>query len=225
MSRTTRTRNLLGSAAVVALAGAGIGLAAAPASAADVSTWDALANCESGGNWAIDTGNGYSGGLQFSPSTWAANGGTGSAANASKGEQIAVAERVLASQGWGAWPSCSAQLGLSGTTGAAPAPAPAPAAAPEAAPAPATSSSTGSTSEAPVAATPAAPVAPAVPEIAAVESSGETYTVEAGDSLDLISADLDIEGGWTRLAGANLDTVTDPDVITVGQVLELPVAP
>ncbi|MCJ0702501.1 transglycosylase family protein, partial [Frigoribacterium faeni] len=113
-----KTRGLLGTAAVVALAGAGIGLAAAPASAADVATWDALAQCESGGNWSIDTGNGYSGGLQFSPSTWAANGGTGSAANASKSEQIAVAERVLASQGWGAWPSCSSQLGLSGTSGA-----------------------------------------------------------------------------------------------------------
>lgn len=73
--------------------------------------WDALAQCESGGNWGIDTGNGYSGGLQFSPSTWQAYGGSGSAANASREEQIAVAERVLAGQGWGAWPSCSSQLG------------------------------------------------------------------------------------------------------------------
>jgi len=76
------------------------------------SVWDRLAQCESGGNWAINTGNGYSGGLQFSPGTWQANGGSGSASNASRAEQIRVAQRVLASQGWGAWPSCSAGLGL-----------------------------------------------------------------------------------------------------------------
>jgi len=74
--------------------------------------WDRLAQCESGGNWAVNTGNGYSGGLQFSSGTWQANGGSGSASNASRAEQIRVAQRVLASQGWGAWPSCSARLGL-----------------------------------------------------------------------------------------------------------------
>jgi LysM repeat protein len=74
--------------------------------------WDRLARCESGGNWGINTGNGYSGGLQFAPGTWAANGGTGSAHNASRAEQIRVAERVRASQGWGAWPACSSKLGL-----------------------------------------------------------------------------------------------------------------
>jgi LysM repeat protein len=76
------------------------------------SVWDRLAQCESGGNWGINTGNGYSGGLQFAPGTWAANGGSGSAHNASRAEQIRVAERVLASQGWGAWPACSSKLGL-----------------------------------------------------------------------------------------------------------------
>jgi LysM repeat protein len=74
--------------------------------------WDRLAQCESGGNWGINTGNGYSGGLQFSQGTWSANGGSGSANNASRAEQIRVAERVRASQGWGAWPACSAKLGL-----------------------------------------------------------------------------------------------------------------
>jgi LysM repeat protein len=74
--------------------------------------WDRLAQCESGGNWGTNTGNGYSGGLQFAPGTWRANGGTGSAHNASRAEQIQVAERVRASQGWGAWPSCSSSLGL-----------------------------------------------------------------------------------------------------------------
>ena len=83
--------------------------AAAPAGG---SVWDRLAQCESGGNWGISTGNGYSGGLQFAQGTWAANGGSGSAHNASRAEQIRVAERVRASQGWGAWPACSAKLGL-----------------------------------------------------------------------------------------------------------------
>jgi hypothetical protein len=68
--------------------------------------WDAIASCESGGNWAISTGNGYSGGLQFTPSTWHANGGSGSPNGASREEQIRVAENVLHSQGIGAWPVC-----------------------------------------------------------------------------------------------------------------------
>ena len=74
--------------------------------------WDRLAQCESGGNWGTNTGNGYAGGLQFSQGTWAANGGSGSAHNASRAEQIRVAERVRGSQGWGAWPACSSKLGL-----------------------------------------------------------------------------------------------------------------
>jgi resuscitation-promoting factor RpfE len=68
--------------------------------------WDAIAACESGGNWAINTGNGFSGGLQFTPSTWRANGGSGSANGASREEQIRVAENVLHTQGIGAWPVC-----------------------------------------------------------------------------------------------------------------------
>jgi resuscitation-promoting factor RpfE len=68
--------------------------------------WDAIAQCESGGNWAISTGNGYGGGLQFTSGTWHANGGSGSPASASREEQIRVAENVLHSQGIGAWPVC-----------------------------------------------------------------------------------------------------------------------
>jgi nucleoid-associated protein YgaU len=81
---------------------------AAPAQASDVN-WDAIASCESGGNWGINTGNGYSGGLQFSRSTWAAHGGrkyARTAGQASRTEQIRVAERVLRGQGIGAWPTC-----------------------------------------------------------------------------------------------------------------------
>lgn len=76
------------------------------------SVWDQLAQCESGGNWAINTGNGYYGGLQFAQSSWTAAGGSGSPADASREEQIRVAENLLAMQGWGAWPACSSQLGL-----------------------------------------------------------------------------------------------------------------
>lgn len=89
--------------------------ATASAPAAGYGVWDQLAQCESGGNWAIDTGNGFSGGLQFTDSTWAAYGGTEYAPRASQAtreQQIAVAERVQAGQGWGAWPACTASMGL-----------------------------------------------------------------------------------------------------------------
>ncbi len=78
---------------------------ASNAAAAPASVWDRVAQCASGGNW--NTGNGSYGGLHFSASTWRAYGGSGSAAHASREQQIAVAERVLAAQGWGAWPVCS----------------------------------------------------------------------------------------------------------------------
>src|SRR5271165_3269110 len=79
---------------------------AKPAGKAYSVNWDAIAACESGGNWGISTGNGYSGGLQFTPSTWRANGGSGSPNGSSRAEQIRVAENVLHSQGIGAWPVC-----------------------------------------------------------------------------------------------------------------------
>jgi resuscitation-promoting factor RpfA len=88
----------------------------APAAQAGTgSAWDRLAQCESGGNWKINTGNGYYGGIQFNPTTWRAFGGSGMPHQASKAQQIAVAERVLAKQGWNAWPACSRKLGLHGT--------------------------------------------------------------------------------------------------------------
>jgi resuscitation-promoting factor RpfA len=87
---------------------------AGTANAAPDSAWDKLAQCESGGNWKINTGNGYYGGLQFNPTTWRAFGGSGLPHHASREEQIAVAERTLAVQGWKAWPSCSRKMGLRG---------------------------------------------------------------------------------------------------------------
>ena len=84
-------------------------------SVANGSVWDSLAQCEAGGNWAINTGNGFSGGLQFTPSTWLAYGGGQYAPQAhlaTREQQIAVASKVQAGQGWGAWPACTAKLGL-----------------------------------------------------------------------------------------------------------------
>lgn len=85
---------------------------AAPNYAAGSTVWDQLARCESGGNWSINTGNGYYGGLQFSLGSWQGVGGSGLPSNASREEQIMRAELLLARQGWGAWPACSAKLGL-----------------------------------------------------------------------------------------------------------------
>jgi resuscitation-promoting factor RpfA len=206
---------------VAAISAAGLALSATAANATSTSTWDALAQCESSGNWAINTGNGFAGGLQFTPSTWAAYGGTGSAANASREQQIAVAERVQAAQGWGAWPSCSAKLGLSGGATGAVQSVPVQAAPVQAAP----------VQSAPVQAAPvqSAPLqsasvtqAPAGKHATAVALSGETYTLQAGDTLSKVAEKLGIEGGWQRLADANLDTIANPNLVFAGQVIQLP---
>ncbi|MFN2561639.1 MAG: transglycosylase family protein, partial [Jatrophihabitans sp.] len=117
MARSIRLPAVLArlSATATAAALGWVALMAGTAGAATVATWDKLAGCESGGNWSSNTGNGYYGGLQFSNSTWLAYGGGTYAARAdlaSRSEQILIAEKVLDAQGWGAWPSCSAALGL-----------------------------------------------------------------------------------------------------------------
>jgi resuscitation-promoting factor RpfA len=200
---------------LAAVSAAGLALSATAANAATpTSTWDALAQCESGGNWSINTGNGFSGGLQFTPSTWAAYGGTGSPENASREQQIAVAERVQASQGWGAWPSCSSQLGLSGGGGAPVQSAPVQAAPVQAAPVQSVQ-----VQSAPVQ---SAPVQQAPRHATSVALSGETYTLQAGDTLSIVAQKLGIQGGWQHLADANLDTITDPNLVFEGQVIQLP---
>jgi murein DD-endopeptidase MepM/ murein hydrolase activator NlpD len=95
--------------------GAAITLALEAAAEQRTGVWDSLASCESGGDWGANTGNGYSGGLQFHPGTWLAHGGADfapAAHLATREEQVAIAERVLITQGWRAWPACSALLGL-----------------------------------------------------------------------------------------------------------------
>ncbi|MCW2722646.1 transglycosylase family protein [Pseudonocardia sp.] len=164
---------------------------AGTANAAPDSIWDKVAQCESGGNWSVSTGNGYYGGLQFSPSTWAAYGGSGSAANASREQQIAVAERVLAAQGWGAWPVCSKKAGATGFA-----------------------AEPGKTVRA------SAPIA-AAPKAAPVAKSGAGYTVVAGDTLSGIAAKQNVTGGWTALWNKNTDVLSNPNMLRVGQQLAL----
>ena len=94
---------------------AAIPMATAPSASAATSAWDKLAGCESGGNWSINTGNGYYGGVQFADGTWDGNGGEKYAPRAdlaSRQEQIIIAARVLDNSGWGPWPACSSRLGL-----------------------------------------------------------------------------------------------------------------
>ncbi|MDX3386860.1 transglycosylase family protein [Streptomyces niveiscabiei] len=115
-TRRARTTAVLAGAAL--LAPLGLLAASGNAAAADSGVWDRIAKCESGGNWHINTGNGYYGGLQFSASTWRAYGGTAYASTAdqaSREQQIAVASKVQRGQGWGAWPVCSSRAGAYGS--------------------------------------------------------------------------------------------------------------
>lgn len=183
---------------------AGVVASAQTAGAATASEWDRVAQCESSGNWAINTGNGYYGGLQFYQPTWVAYGGLAFAARAdlaTKQQQITVAERVLTSgwngngpQGKGAWPVCG--LGLSSTPyggGQTPPPAPVP--------------------------TPPPVTPPAEPP----DAEDGVYVVKAGDSLSGIAARLNIEGGWQKLYSINKAAVgADPDLIHAGLKLRLP---
>ncbi|MGI8800422.1 MAG: transglycosylase family protein [Pseudonocardia sp.] len=174
-------------------------VAAGAAAAAPDSDWDRLAQCESSGGWNANTGNGYYGGLQFKQSTWAAYGGKGSPAAASREEQIAVAERVLAGQGWGAWPACSRKLGLRSASTPRSAPA---------APAPSKP-------------TPAKP-APTKPSQPAPAKAGADYTAKPGDSLSKIAKQQGVPGGWRAIYQRNRDVLgPNPNVLRTGQQLDL----
>lgn len=174
--------------------------AQAPAFAAGDPTWDRLAQCESSGNWAINTGNGFSGGLQFTPSTWKAYGGTGLAHNASRSEQIAVAQRVQAGQGWGAWPACSRKLGLSGTVAVSVPRHAAPVRIKRHVVAPVKPIIT------------ARHATPAKPTVGRHRAVGGSYLVVQGDTLSKIARDHHVTGGWRAIYKKNTG-MGDPDVI------------
>ena len=204
-SKHRKQSRVLKGVAKVAIAGAVISvpltIAATPANASSVN-WDAIAKCESGGNWATNTGNGFYGGLQFTLGTWRANGGTGMPQNASREQQIAVAERVLATQGIHAWPVCGIHGGESG-------------AAVQAAP-------VRHRAVQRVVTTPKAPKAPAAPVTTSAPQSAPNgdYTVVAGDTLSGIAQKLGVQGGWAALWDKNKSVVSNPNLIFPGQSLD-----
>ncbi|ALG06011.1 transglycosylase family protein [Kibdelosporangium phytohabitans] len=202
--RPTLATRTIARVAIAGLAvGAPLAIAAAPAQAEGSVNWDAVAQCESGGRWNINTGNGYQGGLQFHPRTWAANGGTGSAAGASREEQIRVAENVLRTQGIKAWPKCGPK-GLGGGSAA-----PAKKATPKKAKA----------APAPVKKAAPKPATAPKPAAAPVQTGAGDYTVVVGDTLSGIASKLNVQGGWKALADKNAGTVSNPNLIFPGQKL------
>jgi resuscitation-promoting factor RpfA len=192
-SRTGRT------IARTAVAGAVVGaplLVAAPANAAPDTAWDKLAKCESGGRWDINTGNGFHGGLQFTPKTWSGFGGKQFAPvayKASREQQIVVAERVLAQQGWNAWPVCSRKAGVRGHSS--------------------------TERDAPAR---KADKADEQVRLAAQETptSGD-YVVKRGDTLGRIASTNNVAGGWKALVEKNPALKANPDTLKVGQRLTL----
>ncbi|MFI0966929.1 transglycosylase family protein [Streptomyces sp. NPDC021080] len=214
----TRTTAVLAGAAL--LAPLGLLAASGDAAAADNGVWDRIAQCESGGNWHINTGNGYYGGLQFSAGTWRAYGGTAyapTADKASRSGQIAIATKVQSAQGWGAWPTCSARAGAygnapgssgAGRTGgsASTEPASKPASEPVRRSAPAKRE-------------PAKTPARSAGHVGRGSSRGD-YTVREGDTLSGIAARHGTT--WRKIYAANETVIGgDPDLIVPGQRLDI----
>ena len=203
------TRNLAALGAAGAVIAAPLVLADS-AQAASGSTWDQVARCESGGNWGISTGNGYYGGLQFSAGTWRAYGGgayASTANRASRSEQIAIAERVLAAQGWGAWPSCSSRLSADARAG-------------------------GTTSRSVQrralvrsyrhSHTVRTQSVRTVKKHSTSRAAWGSYVVRSGDTLSVIAERMGVRGGWESLYGRNRATIgANPNLIFVGQRLSL----
>jgi LysM repeat protein len=179
-----------------------------PAQAATTNTWERLAACESGGNWHINTGNGYYGGVQFSDGTWDGNGGNRFAKRAdlaTKAEQIVIAEKVLDARGWSPWPACSARLGLSG------------------------SDAKGNPSKHPNGKSGASRAAdnrassqPASRGKHRKHHHHAVYVVRSGDTLSKIAIAKHVSGGWEHLYQLNRSTIgSNPGLIKPGQRLRL----
>lgn len=178
----------------------GLAFTAVPASATTSVNWDAVAQCESGGNWAISTGNGFYGGLQFTLGTWRANGGTGMPQNASRATQIAVAERVLATQGIGAWPICGRRGGSSASYSGI---------------------NTGGRTTHTTTHTKTKTLTAKVntPKVTTVAVGTGSYVVMSGDTLSKIGRAHGVS--WEAIFGLNKGTVTNPNLIFPGQHLAL----
>lgn len=206
------------------------GIAVASSASAD-SVWDRVAACESGGNWSINTGNSFYGGLQFTRSTWLAYGGGQYASRAdlaSKSAQIAVAQRTLKGQGPGAWPVCSLKAGLTSSNGGATAYVASRSntrVAPQQ-----TYTAPKKTYTAPKK-TYTAPrqvtttrtyTAPQTTRTYASTGNGERITVKAGNTLSKLAAAYHVQGGWQAIYAANRSTISNPNLIFIGQVIRLP---
>lgn len=220
MTKNSIARRATGAVAAAGLA-VGLSLVGTTTAQAD-SVWDEVAQCESGGNWSINTGNGYYGGLQFSQSTWQAYGGSGRADQASKSEQIRVAQATLQGQGPGAWPVCGARAGLTRSNGGA-------ASAGSSSSESSSSSSNGSSQQ--QSSRQQSTQQQSQPKrsngswsqqgssTAKRAVSGKTVTVRAGDTLNKIAQRQGVQGGWKALYSMNRGTVSNPNLIYVGQTL------
>ena len=202
----TRTLGMIAGSTLVL----GIGFATSvPAEAAKTTVWDKVAVCESGGNWKINSGNGFYGGVQFSASTWKAHGGKTYASQAhlaTKAEQIAIARRVLARQGPGAWPTCSRRAGLTKSNGKASAHA-----------MPASNPGASKNQK----------VSESKKKIAKksthkkYSASGTTVHVKRGDTLRKIAKRNSVKGGWKGLWKLNKKTIKNPNLIYIGQTIKI----
>ena len=189
-SQTTRNGIFAG-----ALAAIGIVAITPEASAVPVNDWDKLAACESSSDWHINTGTHFTGGVQILDSTWDAYGGTAFAPRAyqaTKSQQIQVAERILAGQGWNAWPVCSKKAGVRGEVAT-----------------PNTDVEADATVEA----------APPITRTEVPERSVDTYTVRDNDTLSEIAQDNGTT--WQHLAQLNTDVISDPNLIFPHQTIKL----
>ncbi len=218
--KRSRTTAVLAGAALAAPLG--LFAVSGQAAAADSGVWDRIAKCESGGNWHINTGNGYYGGLQFSAGTWRAYGGgayASTADRASKAQQIAIATKVQKRQGWGAWPTCSKRAGAYGSAPGVNAPKKAESKKAESKKSgskKAESKKAGSTKTGSKAST-----SPERTKSHTARGGSRAYTVKSGDTLSAIGAAHGTS--WKKIYAANKVVIGgDPDLILPGQKLDLP---
>ncbi|WP_416980665.1 transglycosylase family protein [Streptomyces sp. T028] len=218
-TRKTRKTAVLAGAAL--LAPLGLLAASGNAAAADSGVWDRIAQCESGGNWHINTGNGYYGGLQFSASTWRAYGGSAYAATAdraSREQQIAVATKVQKSQGWGAWPVCSARAGATGSAPSTSGSSSTKSSSSKSGSSKSNSSKSANTTKSGSSQSSSSKAPERTPTGTSRGSSRGDYTVRVGDTLSTIAAAHNTT--WQRLYAANKGVIGgDPDLILPGQRL------
>ncbi|GGQ24659.1 transglycosylase family protein [Streptomyces mutabilis] len=228
--RPSKATRVIAVAGVTGAAVAAPLMAAGNASAATASEWDAVAQCESGGNWSINTGNGYYGGLQFSASTWAGYGGTQYAATAdqaTKAQQIEIAEKVLAGQGKGAWPVCGTGLSNAAYTGGSESQdgGSSQSGSSESSQSQSGGSTADRSTEQKASRSDERPAAKketvTTPTGKKVEKGDGEYKVVKGDTLSSIAEEHDVKGGWAELFKLNDDIVDDADLIYPGQQLHL----